>query len=58
MAATVTERLWEIGDIVTMLEKWEMISSRGTKVYLSLQHEDVRMIQGPYGVKGLTVEGE
>lgn len=31
---------------------------RGTKVYLSLQHEDVRMIQGPFGVKGLTVEGE
>ena len=31
---------------------------RGTKVYLSLQHEDVRMIQGPFGIKGLTVEGE
>ncbi len=36
----------------------ERPNRRGTKVYLSLQHEDVRMIQGPYGVRGLTVEGE
>lgn len=36
----------------------ERPNRRGTKVYLSLQHEDVRMIQGPFGVRGLTVEGE
>ncbi len=29
MAAGVTDKLWEIGDIVTMLEKLEMISNRG-----------------------------
>lgn len=36
----------------------ERPNRRATKVYLSLQHEDVRMIQGPFGIKGLTVEGE
>ena len=29
MAAKVTERLWEMGDIVDVLEAWEAASNRG-----------------------------
>jgi hypothetical protein len=42
MAAKVTERLWEIGDIVDVLEAWAWEASRGTGRGIAFDQDETK----------------